>query len=100
MAASERGFHVVGDEMVQHEDVGLLDQLRAPDPVDAEQYVGGDWRWCDCCGQQRFEIPVAIELLIEAPIRIPPVDEAVGQAAPAGRLDRVGAALHELRTPT
>ena len=71
--------------MEQH-DIGLFDQLRSAHPSSTEQHIGGE-RWIgDLIDQQRFQRPIAGELLIEAAIGVPAVDHVARQLPPTRRL--------------
>ena len=76
-ARAERpGDHLVGHEVVEHEHVGLLDELGAGHPLGAEQHVDGDRGRGDLGHEERLQVEVAGELLVEAPLGVPPVDQA------------------------
>ena len=77
---------LLGDQMVEHEHVGLLDQLGAAHPSGAEEHVGRN-RWGpDLRHQERLQVEVAGELLVEPGSSVPPVDQVLGQGLPLRRL--------------
>ena len=90
---------LVGHEVVEHQHVGLLHDLRAPHPVATEQQVGRDRAARrDVADEQRFEVEEARELLVDAGRRVEAVDERVGELAPASRSRRLdGAVVHAAR---
>ncbi len=79
--------------MVQHQDVGLLDDLRAGHPLGAQHDVSRHRRWGDVGDEQRLEAEVAGELLVEALLRVIAVDQSVGQGAPGSRLGAIAAKI-------
>ena len=98
------GHHLVGHEVVEHQDVGLLDHLGAVGPIRAEQQIGGDGATGRHLGDdQRLEAVEAGELLVHAGVAVVAVVEPVGQlppAAPLGRGDAVGGSVEELGRPS
>src|ERR1035441_8384535 len=68
--------------MVEHEHVGLFDELGAGHSLGAEKYVGGDWRWCDPGHEERLQFEVAGKLLVESSLGAPSVDQSVSQCPP------------------
>ena len=77
---------LVGDEVVEHQHVGLLDDLRARDALASEQQVGGDRpARRDLGDHERLELEEARELLVQPVRAVVAVDERVGQRAPADR---------------
>ena len=58
---------LVREQVVEHQHVGLLHDLRAVHPLGAEQQVGGDRPpRGDVADEQRFEVEEARELLVDA----------------------------------
>ncbi len=94
MGPSEPAADLVGKDVVQHQHVGLLHDLRVLHPLPPEQEVGGDRpAGRDVGDAQRFEIEEAGELLVEAGLRVEAVDQRVGERPPGRPLllvDRAG----------
>ena len=82
MGCSDAGFDLVGYEVMEHQDIGLLDQLRPAHPLGTEQDIGGDRGLGHLLDQQRLQRPVAGELLVEPVIGVPAVDQAGGDPPP------------------
>ena len=83
-AGSERFVpYVVRHQMVEHEHVSLFDDLRSRDPVGTEQEIGGHRRGSNVGHDQGFEVEIAGELLVQSPLRAPPVDQPTGEVSPA-----------------
>ena len=80
---------LVGHQVVEHQDVGLLDHLGAVDAFGPEQQVGGDGPPRRRLGDdQRLEPVEPGELLVDAGVAVVAVVEAVGQLQPPGPLLR------------
>ena len=67
---------------MEHQDVGLLEDLRALDALRSEQEVGGDRPAGRELGDdERLELAEPGELLVDARARVVAVDECVGEPA-------------------
>ena len=81
------GRDLVGDQVVEHQHVGLLDDLGGADALVPEQHVGGDRPLRRELGdQQRLEAVKSGELLVDAGRRVVSVDDRVGEFEPAAPL--------------
>ncbi len=83
--------HLVGHEVVEEQDIGLLDDLRAGDPFAAKEDVSPRRAGRDVCDADGLEAVEAGELLVDARARVVAIDDAVGDVQPvrdlgAGRL--------------
>ena len=83
MARSDARFDLLGYEVMKHQDIGLLDQLRTAHSSGAEQDVGGNRGVRHLVDQQRLQRPVSGELLVEPALGVPPVEQVGGDLAPA-----------------
>ena len=69
--------------MVEHQDVGLLHDLRAMHSIGAQEQIGGDRSpGCDVPDEERLELEEPRELLVDAGRRVQTIDECVGELAP------------------
>ena len=90
LEALGRGF--LGHEVVQHEHVGLLDDLCSTDALRPEQQVRGNRSTgSDVGDQQRFQSMEPCELLVDARVRVEAVDEPVDEIAPVPLFHRAHA---------
>ncbi len=77
------GHDLIGNEVVEHEDIRLLDDLRPGHPFRAEQNVGGDRDpWRDILDDQWLESCEAVELLVDPGAGIVSVYQGVGELQP------------------
>ena len=77
------GLDLVGNEVMEHQDVGLLDHLCAADAFGSQQQVGGDRpARRDLCDDQRLELQEPGELLVDARVGVVAVDQRVGESSP------------------
>ena len=89
--------HLVGHELVQHDDVRLLQHLCGGRAVATEQEGRRRWpSWRDVGDDERLEPEEAGELFVQPAHRVVAVDERVGNCEPRrallGILDKLGAA--------
>jgi hypothetical protein len=74
------GDDLVRDEVVEHEDVRLLDDLCRIDALGTEQQISGDRpSWGDVRNAERLETEEAGELLVDAGVRVVAVDQCLRQ---------------------
>src|ERR1035437_6797710 len=86
--------------MVEHEHVGLFDELGAGHSLGAEKYVGGDRRWCDPGHEERLQFEVAGKLLVKSSLGAPSVDQSVSQCPPGRCSASVAGPEEEFGTAT
>ena len=82
------GLHLVWNEVMEHQYVGLFDHLSPRHPLGSEQNVGGDGdARCHLFDDQRLEPREARELLVDPRHRVVAVDQDA-RRAPANGLAR------------
>src|SRR5271166_3673960 len=69
---------------MEHEDVGLLDELRGGYLLVAQEHVDRDGWVSELRDEARFQLEVAGELLVDAKLRAKAIDESFGEPAPPG----------------
>ena len=74
--------HLVGDEVVQQEDIGLLHDLRLGDALAPEQHVAGHGAHGEVGDPEGLESVEALELLIDPGGRVVAVDDRPSERVP------------------